>query len=121
MESKGNKMPVGFLAAWENAHLYAPLRIPVSFGPATPTFRASSSSSSEAEAVSRVFCRHLPASSCYFGARCLRSCFFITSRAQKRRHKKRGIIKNFGYVGSSLNQISNRTTMVCLLLRVLLL
>ena len=56
--------------------------IPVSFGPATPTFRASSSSSSEAEAVSRVFCRHLPASSCYFDARCLRSCFFITSRAQ---------------------------------------
>lgn len=26
MESKVNKMPVGFLAAWENAYLYAPLQ-----------------------------------------------------------------------------------------------
>ena len=120
MESKVNKMPVGFLAAWENAYLYAPLQF----------------------LYLLVLQRQLSELLLLMKLRLFRAFFvaiiplllvismlvvcghaFLSRRVRKmkRRHKKRGIIKNFGYVGSSLNQISNRTTMVCLLLRVLLL
>ena len=120
MESKVNKMPVGFLAAWENAYLYAPLQF----------------------LYLLVLQRQLSELLLLLKLRLFRAFFvaiiplllvismlvvcghaFLSRhvRKMKRRHKKRGITKNFWICSSSFNQISNRTTMVCLLLRVLLL
>ena len=120
MESKGNKMPVGFLAAWENAHLYAPLQ-----------FLYLLVLQRQLSELLHLLLLKLRLFRAFFVAIfplllvisvlvvCGHAFLSRRVRKMKRRHKKRGIIKNFGYVGSSLNQISNRTTMVCLLLRVL--
>ena len=120
MESKVNKMPVGFLAAWENAYLYAPLQFlyllvlqrqlsELLLLLKLRLFRAFSVAIIPLLLVISmlVVCGHA----------------FLSRhvRKMKRRHKKRGITKNFWIRSSSFNQISNRTTMVCLLLRVLLL
>ncbi len=116
MESKVNKMPVGFLAAWENAYLYAPLQF----------------------LYLLVLQRQLSELLLLLKLRLFRAFFvaiiplllvismlvvcghaFLSRHVRKmKRNKKRGIIK---ILDSSFNQISNRTTMVCLLLRVLLL
>lgn len=99
MESKVNKMPVGFLAAWENAHLYAPLQ-----------FLYLLVLQRQLSELLHLLLLKLRLFRAFFVAIfplllvismlvvCGHAFLSRHVRKMKRRHKKRGIIKNFGYV-----------------------
>ena len=97
MESKVNKMPVGFLAAWENAYLYAPLQFLYLL-----VLQRQLSELLHLLLKLRLFRAFFVA---IIPLLLVISMLVVCGHAflsrhvrMKRRHKKRGIIKNFGYV-----------------------